>query len=537
MPVVTERKFGVVSDFLGDREDVQTLKIPNVYHPSSEGVFLQYGMVRTMPGSNAGAFVDASNDKVRVPDGNPVIHHRRHTSAAGVEYVFQFTKRHVYSWNEATKSYDTFFTGSSDCTLWDTVSLDGKMISTNGVDLIQVWDETTPATVFAAFDTVTGIDIDGAAARVTKAKYLGSAEGALVVGATTEGGAFFPRRMRISTTRDITDFDVNGTGDTFVKDFNEGSDVLMGFGNYTFQRARIFVVFKQLSIYAVWLVEGLSVWNTVRTEGNVGLLATHSVINDQDGNLYYIASDFTARQFNRGVVSRAKAPTLRGMNVTTVLDIEAVFVESYNHIWWSIPGDAGSAALDTIIALNLDYNIWHEFPFAIRSFGRWSQQSALTIDGLDVLSTTIDGLDAQLPSIDFVEGTAGFGLDLASGYDGYTYVSHASETHQGAAVTRNFVISIDLTEKRTLNIFKRISDALAYFAGRSASGTLTLSVKKDNEPSYSALGTISLISNNDFTDIHLPFDVRAKHFLLKVEGTILFDFIGMFWTFEFDGDR
>lgn len=531
----TSQRFGVISDF-SDREDVPTLKIPNVYHPESSGTFLQYGMLRTMPGCNGGAFINDSDVKVQVTDGNPVIHHHRHVSGAGVEYVFQYTKAHVYLWDQSTRTYTTMFTCASDCTLWDTVSLSGKIISTNGVDFVQVWDETTPATVFAAFDTVTGIDIDGAGGRLTRAKYLGAYEGILVLGGLTEDGTLFPRRVRLSTLNAIDDFDVNGTGDTKRLDFEEGSDVIKGFGNYTFANARIFVIFKEESVYKLWLVEGLGRYGTARTEGKVGLLATHSVINDQDGNLYYLADDFTVRKFGFGVVSQAKAVTLRGMNVTTVVDVEAVFMRPYNQIWWSIPSTAGSTTLDAVIALSLDYNVWHQFGFAIRSFGRWSQQETTTIDGLDTLSTTIDGLDAQLPSIDFIEGIVGFKLDLASDYSGYTYVAHASESDKGVAISRSFVISVDLTQKRSLNFFKRSSRSKAYFAGRSTTGTLSLSVKKDNQPNYTLLGSLSLESLSAFTDVDLPYDIRAKHFLFKVEGTILFDFIGMFWTFEFDGE-
>ena len=46
----TEQKFGIVSDFLGSRDDIPTLKMPSVFMPESSGVFLQYGLIRTMPG-------------------------------------------------------------------------------------------------------------------------------------------------------------------------------------------------------------------------------------------------------------------------------------------------------------------------------------------------------------------------------------------------------------------------------------------------------------------------------------------------------
>lgn len=538
MVTPAEQKFGVISDFLGEREDTPTLKMPKVFLPSSSGTFLQYGLVRTMPGCNTGAFVDAGNVKVRTPDGNPVIHHHRYTTADGTEYVFQFTKAHVYLWNEAGKSYTTMFTCTSDSTLWSSTALQGKLVSANGVDFIQVWDETTPATVFAALDTATGLDTDGASGRVSTAKFVGTAEGYLLVGATTEGGTFFPRRQRWSTGNDLADFDLAGSGDTGVKDFSDGSDVIVGFANYTFGRARLFVTFKERSIWIQWLVEGLSIWNWQRTEGDVGLLGGHASVNDQDGNLYYVASDFTVRKFDQGIISFAKARTLRAMNVSLVGNIEAVFMPSYNQLWWSIPKDAGSTENDAILAYNIEYGVWHQYPYSIRSFGRWSQQTTYTIDGLDALSDSIDGLDAQLPSIDFLEGTVGFPLDLASDYDGYTYVAHSSETDKGNAVTRNFVISVDLSDKRSLNWFKRVASSKAYFAARSTAGTLTYGAKLDNAKSFTNLGTLSLQApNHDFIDVDLSFDIRAKHFLYKVEGTILFDFVGQFWTFEFDGDR
>ena len=49
---ITEQKFSVVSDLLGDREDIANVKMPNAYMPESAGTFLQYGMLRTMPGAN-----------------------------------------------------------------------------------------------------------------------------------------------------------------------------------------------------------------------------------------------------------------------------------------------------------------------------------------------------------------------------------------------------------------------------------------------------------------------------------------------------
>jgi len=538
MPQVTEQKYGILSDFMGDREDVPNIKMSSAFMPSSSGVFLQRGLLRSMPGANTGAFVDAVPTKVQTTDGNPIIRIWRHVSAAEIEYEFVFTKAHIYKWDETTKLYSTFWTCTGDCTLWDTVSIDGKIIATNGVDFVLVWDETTPGTIFVPLGSAAGIDLDGAGTNLLqKARYCATCEGYLILGATTENGELHARRERWSDYNDVSSFNVNGEGDTYFKDFPVGSDVLKGFGNYSYGGTNYLVVFKGESIYAQWLVESLDVWNIDRLAGNVGLLATHSVCNDKEGNLYYFASDYTVRKFRGGIISMGKDVTIRGLNVTYQDHIESAFIDSYNQIWWSIPSSLSSTGNDKVIALNLDYNIWHEYPWSIRAFGDWTRQESYTIDGLDALSTTIDGLDAELPFIDYVSNIAGFPLDICSDYSGYTYILHTSETEKGSSVTREFVISSDMENGLALGYFKRIGKIYVYIAGRSSEGVISLFTKKDNEADWQSLGDISLESANKFTIVELSPDIRARHFLIKGTSTVLFDFIGILFDYEADSDR
>jgi len=534
---ITEQKFGILSDFLGDHEDIPNIKMPNAYLPESSGVFLQRGLLRTMPGANEGAFVDDDSAKVQTTDGNPIIRIWRHVSAAGIEYEFVFTKAHIYKWDETNKQYDTFWTCSADCELWDSVSIDGKIIATNGVDYVLVWDETTPGTIFEPLGSASGLDLDGGTSYLQKARYCATCEGYLILGATTENGELHARRERWSSYNDVSDFNVNGNGDTYFKDFLEGSDVVKGFGNYSYGGTNYLVVFKAESTYIQWLVESLDIWSIDRLAGNVGLLATHSVCNDKEGNLFYFASDYTVRKFRGGIISMPKDITIRGINITYQDYIESAFIDSYNQIWWSIPSSLSSTGNDKIVALNLDYEIWHEYPFAIRAFGDWTQQESYTIDGLDALSDTIDGLDAALPSIDYVTAIVGFPLDIASDHSGYVYVLHSSETEKGSDVTRNFVISTDMENKLALGYFKRISKMYLYVVGRSSEGTLSMFTKRDNEPSWLSLGDISLVSDNKYALVEITPDIRARHFLIKGSATILFDFIGVIFDFEPDGDR
>jgi len=532
----TEQKFAVLSDLSGDYEGIANVKMPNTYMPASSGVFLQYGMTRTMPGSNTGAFVDAAGTKVQTPDGNPVIHQWRHISGAGIEYPFAFTKAHIYLWSEAGKAFTEMWECTADCELWDTVSIDGKIVATNGVDFVLVWDESDPGTDFAPLDTAGGLDLDGAASRLTTAKYCIVYEGYLILGAVTEDAVYYGKRERWCSYGDITDFDVNGNGDTYYKDFVKGSDSIKGFGIFKYGDGERLAVFKEKSIYVQWLVESLSVWNTARVAGNVGLMATHSVCNDKEGNCYYLASDFTIRQFPGGIISQPKAETLRGINLTYSDYIVSTFIDSYNQIWWSIPSSMASTGNDKIIALNLEYKTWHDYPFTICSFGDWQQQTSFTIDGLDEVSETIDGLDATLPSIDFVTGIVGYPLDLGSDYDGYVYVLHSSETDMGSEVTREFVMSVDMTGKQSLQYFKRVSRIKVYIAGRSSTGVIELYAKSDNSPGWESLGSIPLKNSRQYADVDLPVKLRAKHFLIKGTSAVLFDFVGIYFTFEFDGE-
>jgi len=136
-----------------------------------------------------------------------------------------------------------------------------------------------------------------------------------------------------------------------------------------------------------------------------------------------------------------------------------------------------------------------------------------------------------------VTSIAGFPLDIASDYSGYTYVLHSSETEKGAEVTREFVISTDMENKLALGYFKRIGKVYIYIAGRSSTGTISLYVKRDNEPNWQSIGSISLESSRKYALVEFTPDIRARHFLIKGNSTVLFDFVGIIFDFEPDGDR
>jgi hypothetical protein len=536
MPVMTEQKFGIVSDILGVDTSVPKIRLNKAFSPESENVYLRYGECRRMPG-RSDEFVDGSDVKVQTPDGYEIIRYHKHLTQDGTEYVFAATKAHIYRWRQATTDYLTQHTCASDCDLWDFISFNQKVIATNNVDKVLVWDESTPATDFAPLGSASGLDLDGGATYLTKAKYVTTYENYVIFGYTTEGGIAYPFRERWCSYGDETDYDESGTGDTGAKDFLEGSDPLMGFGKYDANHANLLIVFKKHQNFPQWLVEGDSVFETIRGS-KVGLLARHAIENDKEGYLYFLASDYTIRKYKHGIISKRIDKSLRQISPTYEADICATFIDTFNQIWWSIPGAASSTNLDKIAAYDIAEKVWNIHSFSIRAFGRYSRQSSYTIDGLDALAGTIDDLDAAMSSIDAVELITGFELDLASDTSGYTYNLHDSETDAGASYIGKLVLGTDLADKRALAWYKRVSNIQLVFNGEGESGfTVDVSAKEDRGNSWESLDSVSLNSSGDEVRIDVPCDLRFHYGEIKLEASNKFEFLGAFFDFEWDGDR
>ena len=191
-----------------------------------------------------------------------------------------------------------------------------------------------------------------------------------------------------------------------------------------------------------------------------------------------------------------------------------------------------------MIAYNLDYpGVWHEYPFAIRAFGHWSQQTSYTIDGLDAIADTIDGLDAAMSQIDWVSSLVGYPLELGSDYSGYAYNLHQSTQDMGSDLTRELVLSVQMTRGISLQQFKRCYRVDVWTESRATAQTISVHVKKDNEASWTSIGSIDIqgtatIVNNNV--VPNP-DMRARHFLFKFSSTALFDWIGALFDYSLDG--
>lgn len=481
--------------------------------------------------------------KVGTPDGNPVLHrHRLITLAAGVEveYVLAFTKAHIYMWHSSYSAFVLKFTCSTACTFWDTESYDRQVIATNFVDKVQVWGST----IANAFANLTGdgsgIDIGGST-YLTKAKYVIAYENYVHLLYVEVNSNIYPEDIYWSAKNDETNFDETGAGDA-------GSMSIKGGGFIT--GAGIFdgklIIGKEERMKYGFLVTGSDVFQFDDIEGiNVGCRAAHSIINDKQGRLYWLASDYTIRRLPIGeVVSAAKDDTFKLINPALEKLIEAAYVPRYGHLLWSLPRGGGATANNIVVWYDLKDETMGEIDLAIPAFGKYARQTVMEWATLPLEGWDEWGWDNWSGP----ENVVGYMLDLCGDYSGYTYDMHSAEKDNSQEYTGHFVLSTDFVQKMiakryniALHKFKRCVEMQLWLRNERA-GTVAVAVKRDNETSWQSIDSVSL---NDGagreifpTDIGMDkCDFRARHSLIKISGANAFTFYGIVMGFTSDGDR
>jgi len=140
-------------------KNVPNILLLKTLMPDSQNILLKDGKIvrRKMREKN---LVTAEAVKVRTPDENPILHYHTFVKrSTGSQYLLGFTKAHIYCWNWDNKAWDIKFTCSADCENWETKSYNDKVMATNNVDPVLVWDttgyfmplqNTTPTTITAA---------------------------------------------------------------------------------------------------------------------------------------------------------------------------------------------------------------------------------------------------------------------------------------------------------------------------------------------------------------------------------------------------
>ena len=174
-------RYGIFSPVSGVKKDVPIIL---TLTPDNINVLLKDGKILRRKMREA-TLLDGDSVKVQTPDANPIIHYHTFTKrSTGSEYLLAFTKAHIYHWNTSTKEFDLKFTCSADCENWETVSYNDKVIATNNVDKVLVWDTTG---LFVALDdTTNGIEYSRGFSNETEVDEVSAAaQKVLKVAATT----------------------------------------------------------------------------------------------------------------------------------------------------------------------------------------------------------------------------------------------------------------------------------------------------------------------------------------------------------------
>ncbi len=517
-----------------DQEDL-TVLLSDTYADLTDGDVVTLSVTQG-PTANMPAFILAfgslhygpGTEPLPTPDGRPVLRWHYHVSDSGTEHLHAFTGAHVYRWSGSARQWKTLWTCSAECVRWSTATVGPYIVATNDVDKVLYWDDGSPGTAYAPLgDPDNGIDC-GDDVWLTRAEYVIECEGYVFLMATTENGKKRAYRRRWCSWGDLDDWDSSSLreGDAGWNDL-ERNRRIMGCGISTAGGTRL-VTFTQNLVNVMWLTESDLVWESETLSQNVGCAAPDTIVNDSDGNLYYLGTDLTIRVLGGGSISKDQDRTIRNLNTQLLPYAQAAYVSAFNELWWAVPWQPDSTGNDLVLIYNVGAGTWHKAPMDICAFGGWTGQTTYTIDTIPF--PTIDGI--EWPFIDWAGQTETYPFLIASDYAGYGYRCVDSPTDKGTAHTGRLVLATDLANRQAATEFKRVHGMWLFFEG--GVGNVAVSVQEDDTESYSLMGAVTVPAREG--QVWLPCDTRFRHAKIKLEGSESFDFIGLVADYDWDGD-
>jgi len=321
---------------------------------------------------------------------------------------------------------------------------------------------------------------------------------------------------------------VQGAGKDAGSVYVEGhGEITGGFGKY----AGYLCVFKRRSIRKFWFVALSIPFEQSELSPDIGCIAPGSVGNDWDGDLYYYGTDKAFHGMTAGNISQAIDKTARDINPSLVEEIRFIAIDEYKELRWSIGFGNSAAANNKIIVYKPAERRWDtDIDIGVTAFGTYTRQSSWTWDTLPYSTWDEWGWD----SWDAIDASADFPVDICSDASGYTYALHGGYLDDGSEYESSFVLTTDMADKRGLMFFKRITQVY-FYVNKETSGTLALSVKRDNEEAWVSLGSVNLTGDGTILRQRLAVDVTARHFLIKVAGNSAFRFLGIEFEYELAG--
>ena len=529
------KKFTILGNYAANFDDLTTMRVM-----SSTGNDQVYTLdTVTDAGANTEIVVvevvaDATVDGNLFVDTTPVLKFHKHSrDATGTDYLLLYTAYHILLWSYTGKTLTVKFTSATPASVlhWSTASLADKVYATNNVDKVQVYDiGTSLGNSFGDLENAAGLDVGGGN-RLTKAKYLIAFEGYLFVGATTEAGTYYGRRVRFSDASDTEEWDATSGTDAGVRDMDQTAGLLTGFST----AGTLLIIGKEDHIILGRLTNSDTVFDWDMNSIKRGVVTEDSMIEVR-GSLYFMAPDKLVYELSSpDPVMLQAEKTLRSISDDTISLAKGTYMSQYNQIWYAVATGTNTAN-NAIISYDLDTGnlAIHDIP--VVAFGQYTQQESYTYTTLPYDTFAEWGV-AWLFQYNSPLNAAGTALALASNTAGLTFELNRSNLDAGVAFESTLAIKTSLTQGMSLNEFKRCSDRIEVWVNAQGAGDLTLSVLLDGGKTVYGLGTISVVaSNKDYTTLYFPADIRFKSAEFRITSTSMIEFIGMmFINFEMDG--
>ncbi len=411
----------------------------------------------------------------------------------------------------------TYAGGDTD--FWESITYNNKCISTNGVDVLQVWNASGQFTVLAGSPPI-GKHLFVYENYVTLAN--------LVVAAAPQPNSYAWCNLGIETDWIGGDAGSSELDDKFPI---SASKLWQGY----------WIMFTERSINKIHFIGGDLVFSVRRITVAAGAWAPQSV-KVTDVGIFFYSFDHTFRVFTGSSwpkISGAIDKFMRTIHPEHEKNIYAGFSEEYNSVLFSLPNTSSTGNNNKVATYDLKaagaLDRWSFLDVAVAAFGDYEVEDDSTWDTLEFDTWNNWGWDKWDTRSGFVQAPHLVGSD----YSGYTFQMFGDELDDGAAYTGEFVISTDLSRnKQTLARFKRVTRMIAIFRNEG-SGTITVSAKRDYGPSFEEISnTLSLNGSEEFLFIDINTDLSFKNLLLKFSGTNKFRFIGiMFPEFELEDYR
>lgn len=471
---------------------------------------------------------------------NPVIkYHTYRAQATAIDYLLLATRKHIFLWNAAAKTLTVKWTCTGNCSHWSFANAYNNVYATNNIDYVLWWNtSSSTSTDFVPLDTENGILV-AIDTYLVKAKYIAAYENYLILGYVTIGGTTYAtkivyNRQGFDDRWNIDDVDDIGCGSGDL----EGKDFITGFG----RQDQYLVIGRTDSIkYLYYTPEADVPFAILDYQIRVGVLAGDTMVNDKQGSLCWLASDFTIRKWNTPqAVSSGVDKTIRNINVALLDDSQAVFIAELNQLWFSIPAGVEATQNNKTLVYMPEDNQWEILPFGARAFGSWKRTEEWDWSMLPFESWDEWGWDDWFSP----ESNIGWPHDICSDYYGHTYQLHASEKESSSdtdgvvtaeAHLARLVLGVDPEKKQVLDLYRRFNQ-LRFIFNKYMAGQVSVYIKEDDAADRTSLGVVSLDAAGHISRPYLPVDWRSKYAELTLEWSVPAEFLGVIFDYTDDGE-